>query len=116
MAWTTTTCIVPVAFLLAITAAGPAMGKDTLLVTADAPLVPLLPRNPGPAEDRQASRNKNECRSRRDDHYDPNGQDGNTEHRNRDALCQLVAVFDWIHRLNLNVVALNLKPFTLVFY
>ena len=23
------------------------MGKDTLLVTADAPLVPLLPRNPG---------------------------------------------------------------------
>ena len=47
MAWTTTTCIVPVAFLLAITAAGAAMGKDTLLVTADAPLVPLLPRNPG---------------------------------------------------------------------
>ena len=47
MAWTTTTCIVPVAFLLAITAAGPAMGKDTLLVTADTPLVPLLPRNPG---------------------------------------------------------------------
>ncbi len=47
MAWTTTTSIVPVAFLLAITAAGPAMGKDTLLVTADVPLVPLLPRNPG---------------------------------------------------------------------
>jgi len=47
MAWTTTTCIVPVAVLLAITAAGPATGKDTLLVTADAPLVPLLPRNPG---------------------------------------------------------------------
>jgi hypothetical protein len=47
MAWTTTTCIIPVAILLAITAARPAMGKDTLLVMADAPLVPLLPRNPG---------------------------------------------------------------------
>ena len=47
MACTTTNCIVPVAFLVATSAAGPAMGKDTLLVTADAPLVHLLPRNPG---------------------------------------------------------------------
>ena len=47
MDWTTTPCIVPVVFLLAITAAGPAASKDTLSVVADAPLVSLTPRNPG---------------------------------------------------------------------
>ena len=47
MDWTTTPCFVPVAFLLAITAAGPAASKDILSVVADAPLVSLTPRNPG---------------------------------------------------------------------
>lgn len=47
MDWTTTPCFVPVAVLLAVTAAGPALGKDTLSVIADAPAVPLAPRRPG---------------------------------------------------------------------
>lgn len=47
MLWTTTTCFVPVVFLLAVTAAAPAAGKDTLSVAADAPAVSLSPRNPG---------------------------------------------------------------------
>ena len=47
MVWTTTSCLVPGVFLLAITAAAPATGKDTLSVAVDAPAVPLAPRNPG---------------------------------------------------------------------
>jgi hypothetical protein len=47
MDWTTPPCIVPVAFLLAVSAAGPAVGKDTLSVTTDVPLVPIASRNPG---------------------------------------------------------------------
>ena len=47
MHWTTAPCFVPVALLLAVTAAGPAVGKDTLSVAAYAPAVPLEPRNSG---------------------------------------------------------------------
>lgn len=47
MNWTTASRIVPVVFLLAVTLAGPAVGKDTLSIAADAPLVPLAPRDPG---------------------------------------------------------------------
>ena len=47
MIWTTKRCFVPVVLLLAVTAAGPATGKDTLSVAADAPAVPLSPRSPG---------------------------------------------------------------------
>ncbi len=47
MVWTTTSCFVPVVFLLGATAAAPAVGKDTLSVAADAPAVALAPRNPG---------------------------------------------------------------------
>lgn len=47
MDWTTTPAFVPVAALLSIAVAGPALGKDTLSVMADAPVVPVSPRNPG---------------------------------------------------------------------
>ena len=47
MNWTTVPCFVSVAFVLAVTAAGPADAKDTLSVAANAPAVPLAPRSPG---------------------------------------------------------------------
>jgi hypothetical protein len=47
MYWRNPPGFVSVAFLLAITAAGPAAGKDSLVVAADAPLVALVPRDPG---------------------------------------------------------------------
>jgi len=47
MVWTNTPCFVPVVFLLAVTVAGPAVAKDTLSVTADAPAVELSPRSAG---------------------------------------------------------------------
>jgi hypothetical protein len=47
MVWTTTTCFVPVVFLLAVTATAPVAGNDSLSVAADAPAVPLAPRSPG---------------------------------------------------------------------
>ena len=47
MVWTTTTCLVAGVCLLAVTAAAPAACSDTLSVAADAPAVPLAPRNPG---------------------------------------------------------------------
>lgn len=47
MNWTTAPCFVSVAFVLAVTAAGPAVAKDTLSVAANAPAVPLVPRSPG---------------------------------------------------------------------
>jgi hypothetical protein len=47
MIWTTTCRIVPVVFLLAVAAAGPAVAKDFLSVVANSPAVPLAPRNPG---------------------------------------------------------------------
>jgi hypothetical protein len=47
MNWTTAPCFVSVAFILAVTAAGPAVAKDTLSVAANAPAVPLAPRSPG---------------------------------------------------------------------
>lgn len=47
MVWTTAPGIVSVAFLLNLSAASPALAKDTLTVAADAPTVTLTPRNPG---------------------------------------------------------------------
>ena len=47
MVSTTRPLTVPAVLLLAVTAAGPALGKDTLSVMADAPLVALSLRGPG---------------------------------------------------------------------
>lgn len=47
MVSTTRPLTVPAVLLLAVTAAGPALGKDTLSVMADAPVVPLSLRGPG---------------------------------------------------------------------
>ncbi len=47
MVSTTRPLTVPAVLLLAVTAAGPALSKDTLSVIADAPVVPLSLRGPG---------------------------------------------------------------------
>lgn len=47
MVWTTSPGFLSVLLLLAFSAAGPTLAKDTLTVTADAPAVTIVPRNPG---------------------------------------------------------------------
>jgi hypothetical protein len=44
---TTISCLVPVVFLLVAAAAGLADARDFLSVVANAPAVPLVPRDPG---------------------------------------------------------------------